>query len=169
MAEVFIGLGANVGDPAANLRRAISVLHETIDVEVVSSLYRTEPVGIWDQPFFLNAVLKGRTQLEPSDLVALFATIEDEMGRQRDLPMGPRPLDLDLLLYDDRVIGEPGLTVPHARMAERRFVLAPLAEIAPDVVHPLLGQSADELLAVLSAAESVERVALTDWTAAPGG
>ena len=83
--------------------------------------------------------------------------------------MGPRPLDLDLLLYDDRVIEEPGLTVPHARMAERRFVLAPLAEIAPDVVHPVLGRSAEELLSALPAAESVERIAPMDWTAAPDG
>ena len=169
MADVYIGLGANVGDPAGNLRGAISLLRHTIDVDVVSSLYRTEPVGIRDQPFFLNAVLKGRTQLEPSDLVALFETIEKEMGRQRDVPMGPRPLDLDLLLYDDRVIEEPGLTVPHARMAERRFVLAPLAEIAPDVAHPVLGRSADELLAALPVAESVERLALMDWIVAPDG
>lgn len=163
MADVFVGLGANMGDPADQLRAAVVRLGEQIDVAVVSSLYRTEPVGLREQPFFLNAVLRGRTQLDPPALIALFGAIEEEMGRRRHVPMGPRILDLDLLLYDDRIINEPGLSVPHPRMALRRFVLAPLAEIAPDVLHPALGLPVRELLAGLPAEESVERIVVQDW------
>jgi 2-amino-4-hydroxy-6-hydroxymethyldihydropteridine diphosphokinase len=163
MTEVFVGLGANLGDPAEHFRKAIEALGEAIEIEAVSSLYRTEPVGLRDQPFFLNAVLWGRTSLEPRDLIDLFETIEQEMGRQREVSMGPRTLDLDLLLFGGWLIKEPGVRVPHPRMAERRFVLAPLAEIAPAVVHPGLKRTAGELLAALPAAESVERLTVEGW------
>ena len=163
MADIVVGLGANLGDAAANLRSAIARLRDVIDVRAVSSLYRTEPVGLRDQPFFLNAVLTGRTRLEPDELIQRFGAIETEMGRVRAVPMGPRTLDLDLLLYDERVIDEPGTCVPHPRMAERRFVLVPLAEISPDRVHPVLGRTAAQLLADLPADEVVERVVDTSW------
>jgi 2-amino-4-hydroxy-6-hydroxymethyldihydropteridine diphosphokinase len=163
MADVVVGLGANVGDAADNLRTAIIGLRGSIEIEAVSSLYRTEPVGMKDQPFFLNAVLFGQTSEEPRQLLEIFAAIEAEMGRIRDVPMGPRTVDLDLLLYDDRIIEEVGLVVPHPRMAERRFVLAPLAEIAPAVMHPVLGSTAADLLETLPDAESVEVVHEGDW------
>jgi len=163
MADVVIGLGANVGVPEDNLRAAVTRLRDVVEVEAVSSLYRTEPVGPKNQPDFLNAVLAGSTAMEPRDLLAQLVKIEAEMGRRRDVPMGPRTLDLDLLLYEDRVLAEPGLEVPHPRMAERRFVLAPLAELAPGLVHPVLGRTVSELLAALPPGEAAERLVLEDW------
>lgn len=169
MAEVFIGLGSNLGDPAGNLRTGVERLREEIDVDAVSTLYRTEPVGMKDQPPFLNAALRGRTPLAPAELLALFLAVESELGRTRDVPMGPRILDLDLLLYGDLVVDEPGLKVPHPRMARRRFVLAPLAEIAPDAVHPVLGRTVADLLGALPHEEAVERVEGVRWPPPPGG
>jgi len=158
-----VGLGANLGDAEHNLRRAVAKLREVIDVHAVSSLYRTEPVGVRDQPDFLNAVLHGTTQLSPRALIEAFAAIEAEAGRAREMAMGPRTLDLDLLLYDDLVHREPGVEVPHPRMADRRFVLAPLAEIAPDAVHPELGLAASALLRRLSDDAAVERLERDAW------
>lgn len=163
MADVFVGLGANVGDPAENLRTAVRRLGKAIAIRDVSSLYRTEPVGLRDQPFFLNAVVGGVSTLEPRDLMDLFLDIEQEMGRRPTVPMGPRTLDLDLLLYDDRVVREPGLEIPHPRMADRRFVLEPLAEIAPDVIHPVLHRSAAELLEAVPRDSVVDRIRLEGW------
>jgi len=161
--DVFIGLGANIGDPEARLHRAVERLGEALEVVAVSSLYRTEPVGIRDQPFFLNAAVWVRTDLDPSAVHALLQGLEDEGGRVRDVPMGPRTLDLDLLLYGSSTVDEPTLTVPHPRMAERRFVLEPLVEIAPDVRHPVIGASLADLLASLPRAEAVERLDVEGW------
>lgn len=163
MADVAVGLGANLGKTLGNMRQAVERLRNVIEIRAISSLYRTEPVGLRDQPVFLNAVLAGQTQLDPHGLIKAFGEIEDDMGRRRDVPMGPRTLDLDLLLYDDRVIAEAGLAVPHPRMAQRRFVLEPLAEVAPDMVHPVLGRTVAKLLADLPVAEMVERVVEEDW------
>lgn len=158
-----MGLGANVGDPEANLRHAVGVLRRIVDVRRISSLYRTAPVGPVAQPLFLNAVLGGDTDLTPRELITVFRKIEDEAGRTRGLPMGPRTLDLDLLLYGARVVDEDDVQVPHPRMEARRFVLEPLAEIAPDVVHPASGRTARELLVRLGGDEAVVRLTVEDW------
>jgi 2-amino-4-hydroxy-6-hydroxymethyldihydropteridine diphosphokinase len=163
MPEVFVGLGANLGDPAHNLRSAVAQLRELMDLGAVSSLYRTEPVGMRDQPDFLNAVLGGSTRLTPLELMDAFAGIEGALGRVREIPLGPRTLDLDLLLYGSEVVDEAGLQVPHPRMAARRFVLLPLAEIAPHARHPVLGLTVAEMLARLPAAEAVERIEMEAW------
>jgi 2-amino-4-hydroxy-6-hydroxymethyldihydropteridine diphosphokinase len=169
MPEVFVGLGANVGDPLASLRAAIGRLRDIMDVTAVSSLYRTEPVGIRDQPDFLNAVVRGTTALPPGDLLERFLAIERDLGRERTVLMGPRTLDLDLLLYGEEILNVDGLTVPHPRMSERRFVLVPLAEIGADAVHPALGTTVAGLLEALDSTETVERLDLDDWTARSGG
>ena len=163
MAEVFVGLGANVGDRVGQLRGAVRALEGFVTVERVSSLWLTEPVGLREQPPFLNAALRGRTTLEPRMLLTAMAEVEDRMGRRRDVANGPRTIDLDLLLYDDLVADEPGLTLPHPRMSERRFVLAPLAEIAPEVRPRLHGPSVAELLAALPEVEAVERTEHPEW------
>ena len=163
MAEVFLGLGANVGDPVGQLRGAVRALEGFVAVERVSFLWLTEPVGLREQPPFLNAVLRGRTALEPRMLLAAMAEVEDRMGRRRDVANGPRTIDLDLLLYDALVADEPGLTLPHPRMSERRFVLAPLAEIAPEMRLSADGPTVVELLAALPPAEAVERTDHPEW------
>ncbi len=163
MAEVLLGLGANVGDPVGQLRRAVLALEGIISVEQVSSLWLTEPVGLREQPPFLNVVLRGRTGLDPHALLAAVAGIEDGMGRHRSVPNGPRTIDIDLLTYDDLVVDEPGLELPHPRMSERRFVLAPLAEIAPEARPRVGGPTAAELLAGLPQAEAVERIERVGW------
>jgi 2-amino-4-hydroxy-6-hydroxymethyldihydropteridine diphosphokinase len=163
VAEVLLGLGANVGDPVGQLRRAVLALEGIMTVERVSSLWLTEPVGLREQPPFLNVVLRGRTALDPRALLAAVAGIEDGMGRHRIVPNGPRTIDIDLLTYDDLEVDEPGLVLPHPRMSERRFVLAPLAEIAPEARLRPGGTTAADLLAALPQAEAVERIERMGW------
>lgn len=152
MATAYISLGSNLGDRHAYLHQALVALARAGAVTAVSSIYETAPVGFTAQPAFLNAVARLETSLPPVELMTALLAIERELGRDRatSVPKGPRTLDLDLLLYDDRVIDQPGLTVPHPAMHERRFVLEPLAEIAPDALHPILKRSASALLASLS-------------------
>lgn len=148
MARAYVGLGSNLGDREAALRSALELLGE--DVVAVSTLRETEPVGYLDQPAFLNAAAALETALEPHALLERLLAVERELGRTRDGPrFGPRTIDLDLLLYEDRVIDEPGLVVPHPRMAERRFVLEPLAELDPDLAVPGRGRVADLLARLL--------------------
>ena len=148
MARAFIGLGSNLGDREAALRGALELLGE--DVVAVSSFRETEPVGYLDQPAFLNAAAALETGLEPRALLERLLGVERELGRTREGPRyGPRTIDLDLLVYDDRVIDEPGLVVPHPRLAERRFVLEPLAELDPNLVVPGHGRVADLLARLL--------------------
>jgi 2-amino-4-hydroxy-6-hydroxymethyldihydropteridine diphosphokinase len=144
MAGVYLGLGSNLGDREAALHSALELLGD--EVVAVSSFRETDPVGYLDQPRFLNAAATLETDLEPRALLDRLLEVERELGRTRDGPrFGPRTIDLDLLLYGDRVIDEPGLVVPHPRLAERRFVLEPLAELDPDLVVPGLGRVEDLL------------------------
>jgi 2-amino-4-hydroxy-6-hydroxymethyldihydropteridine diphosphokinase len=138
---VYLALGSNLGDRRANLSSAVERLREQVVILALSSLYETEPAYVTDQPRFLNAVLRGRTTLAASALLAFVKHIERELGRTAGQRNGPRVMDVDLLLYGEQTIDIPELTIPHPRMAERPFVLAPLAEIAPDLIPPGWGES----------------------------
>jgi 2-amino-4-hydroxy-6-hydroxymethyldihydropteridine diphosphokinase len=147
----FVGLGSNVGDRAGYLRRAVELLRAEPGLEViaVSSVRETEPVGLVDQPRFLNAAVEIETGLTAPDLLDRLLAVEQALGRRRTGPRwGPRTIDLDLLLYGREVVDEPGLTVPHPRLAERRFVLEPLHELDPNLVVPRRGPVSDLLSAL---------------------
>ena len=146
MSIAYIALGSNLGDKEKNLRRAIMLLlQQGIDVERVSSFISTEPYGVTDQPQFLNAVCRVRTSLTPLALLDVLLATELAMGRVRLRHWGERNIDLDLLLYEDVVMDEPRLRLPHPDMQNRDFVLLPLAEIAPELVHPTLKKTIQEL------------------------
>ncbi|HKS68351.1 MAG TPA: 2-amino-4-hydroxy-6-hydroxymethyldihydropteridine diphosphokinase [Candidatus Acidoferrales bacterium] len=148
MARVYLSLGSNMGDRAANIGRALKELGERgFRIARSSSLYETEPVEVRDQPWFLNSVAEGETKMEPEELLEAALAVERLMGRERRVQKGPRVIDIDMLLYDGAVIHRPGLEIPHPRMAERRFVLAPMAEIAPAAMHPVLKKTMATLLA----------------------
>lgn len=151
----YIGLGANLGDPRRQVEEAIERLGEAEEVEVmrVSSFYLTPPLGPPGQPWYVNAAAQVKTRLTAEELMTVLLGIETAMGRVRGERWGPRLIDLDLLLYNGEIISRPDLTVPHPEMHRRAFVLAPLAEIAPDAWHPVLEKSAAELLANLDAAD----------------
>jgi 2-amino-4-hydroxy-6-hydroxymethyldihydropteridine diphosphokinase len=150
VAVAFIGVGANLDEPVEKVRNALAELDRLPATRVAqrSSLYRTAPVGYLDQPDFINAVARIETALDPHRLLAALLEIESRYGRVRSVRNAPRTLDLDVLLYGDRVLDEQGLSIPHPRMHERAFVLVPLAEIAPEVVIPGRGRVTDLLAAV---------------------
>jgi len=150
-----------MGDRELNLLRAVAEIGRLPDGKVtgLSPFYETSPVGVTDQPSFYNAVLRLHTALSPHELLERLLGIETEIfGRTRTIHWGPRRMDLDLLLHGDACITEDGLVVPHPRMAERRFVLQPLCDIAPELVHPVLGKSIIELLRALRSDETVTRI-----------
>lgn len=140
MAVVFLGLGTNLGDREHNLEGTLQLLGLEVELQRVSSLYETEPVGYADQPWFLNAVCRAETNLSPRRLLHTVKRIEQEVGREATFHWGPRVIDIDILLYDDLSLREPDLEIPHPRLPERGFVLTPLREIAPALVHPETGE-----------------------------
>jgi len=147
---VYLSLGSNVGDRAKNLQNALAALEaKNVHVVRVSSMFETEPVDYLDQPWFLNCAVQAETQLPPLGLLYALREIEVKMGSQKLVPKGPRLIDMDILLYGDEMIETSELQVPHPRLHLRRFVLAPLAEIAPEARHPVLGASVAEILANL--------------------
>lgn len=145
-AVIYLSLGTNLGDRRENLRLAHAALPLHIQVVKFSSIYETEPWGYPDQPSFLNQVVQAQTNLAPPALLVTLKDIERTLGRRPTFRYGPRLIDLDILLYDSLVLDTPMLTIPHQRLAERAFVLVPMVEIAPDVIHPVLGMSMRQLL-----------------------
>ena len=150
MTVAYVGLGANVGPREVTLLRAVDLLAEADDVQVlaVSRLRETDPVGVVEQPPFLNGAVQIETSLVPRTLLELLLQTERSLGRVRAKRWGPRSVDLDLLVYGDEIVDEPGLRVPHARLSERRFALEPLAELDPDLVIPGLGRVSAALTAL---------------------
>jgi 2-amino-4-hydroxy-6-hydroxymethyldihydropteridine diphosphokinase len=144
---IYLGLGSNVGDRAEHFRYALKALSErNISVWRSASLYWTEPRDLEGQPWFLNTVVEIRTLLDPEALLQECLEVERAAGRVRDVPKGPRPLDIDIVLYKDLVVDLPDLTIPHPRYRERRFVLVPLVELAPDIADPACGLTMCQLL-----------------------
>jgi 2-amino-4-hydroxy-6-hydroxymethyldihydropteridine diphosphokinase len=146
MTRAFILAGTNLGDRKANLEFARKSLADRAIVVRFSSCFETEPVGYWDQPWFLNQAIELETELSPHDLLLFCQSIEASCGRVRSFPNAPRTLDLDILLFGDAVISDKDLVVPHPRLHKRRFALEPLAQISPDTIHPLLKKSIRRLL-----------------------
>jgi 2-amino-4-hydroxy-6-hydroxymethyldihydropteridine diphosphokinase len=145
MSYAYLGLGSNLGDREAMLRHAVEELASFVRVDIISDLYETEPIGFEDQPWFLNCACAGHTELAPLALLHACKGLETHLGRQPGPRFGPRVIDIDLLAYEDLVLDTGELTLPHPRLHERGFVLAPMTDIAPDWRHPLLGHTVREL------------------------
>jgi 2-amino-4-hydroxy-6-hydroxymethyldihydropteridine diphosphokinase len=157
MVTVYLALGSNLGDRMGNLRSAIEHLSQKLTVKKVSSVYETEPLYFKEQPLYLNAALSAMTKLNPLQLLRFVKGVETGLGRQPGFRNAPRTIDIDILFYGDRIIETPRLTVPHPRIAERAFVLAPLAEIAPGLVHPVTHKEVSELLAEVEGKDGVKK------------
>jgi len=155
---VYLSLGSNVGDRAANLNAAIARLGAFGEVVAVSSFYETEPVEFAAQPWFLNCAVKLDTEKMPKQLLAAILDLEQKMGRRRVQKGGPRSIDIDILLFGNSIVDTQGLTVPHPAMHQRRFVLEPLAEIAPEVRHPVFKRTIRELRDALPPGQAVHKV-----------
>ena len=146
VSTVYLALGTNLGDRMDNLRRAIAALSPSVKVTALSSVYETPPWGYADQPAFLNMALAAETDLEPLALIAFLKKLETDLGREKTFRNGPRLIDMDILFNDDLVFEQADLVIPHPRLHERAFVLVPLNEIAPDLMHPVLKRTIRDLL-----------------------
>ena len=155
MSIIYLALGTNLGDRLANLRTAIESFAPELRATNESTIYETPPWGFTEQPAFLNMVIEAETSLEPRALLIYLKKREDELGRVKNFRNGPRQIDLDILFYDDLVLDEDGLTIPHPRLQERAFVLVPLADIAPEFEHPILGKRVAELLQDMDTSEII--------------
>lgn len=155
--EVYLALGSNLGDRMGNLKLAVERLSQKMTIKKLSSVYETEPVYYKEQPLYLNAVLSAVTELEPSDLLRFVKGIESDLGRQPSFRNAPRLIDIDILFYGDGVVQTAELTIPHPRIAERAFVLVPLAEIAPKLVHPVTHEKVEDLLSVVNGLGGVRK------------
>ena len=155
---VYLSLGSNVGDRAGNLNTAIEGLRTFGEVIAVSSFYETEPVEFTAQAWFLNCAVALDTEKTPKELLAGILDIEHRLGRKRGQNKGPRIIDIDILMFGSLIVDDPGLTIPHPAMPKRRFVLEPLAEIAPDVLHPLFKRTIGELNDVLPPGQAVRKL-----------
>ena len=159
VAEIsYLSVGSNLGDRATNLRTAVAQLEAAGRLLAVSAIYETQPVDVPNQPWFLNCVAAIKTEKTPGELLQLALQVEATMGRVRMRDKGARKIDIDIVLFGDRVVNEPGLRIPHPAMHHRRFVLEPLVEIAPEARHPELGKTARELLAALASGQTVRRL-----------
>jgi len=154
---VYLSLGSNVGDRAGNLNAAIERLRAFGEVVAVSAFYETEPLEFTAQPWFVNCAVALNTEKTPRELLAGILDIEQKLGRRREQKKGPRIIDIDILLYGDAIVEASGLTIPHPAMHERRFVLEPLAEIAPDVRHPVFNRTIKELRDALPPGQAVRK------------
>lgn len=146
MVIVYLGLGSNLGDRKQNLAQALELLSQQAEIEQLSPIYETEPVGFEAQPLFLNAVCRISTRLSPNKLLAFAKKIEAALGRKPSFPNAPRTVDIDILFYGNRIIKSTNLTIPHPRLTQRAFMLIPLAEIAPGELHPENRKTVKELL-----------------------
>ncbi len=156
MHVVYIGIGSNIGDRQENISKAISLIKEKSKIIKISSIYETEPVGYKDQDRFLNLALMIRTESSPEELFGFLQSIERKMGRVKRIKNGPRIIDLDILFYDDEIINEENLKIPHPRLHERMFVLKPLMDISPDFAHPVLKKKIREMVLELKKTEQVK-------------
>jgi 2-amino-4-hydroxy-6-hydroxymethyldihydropteridine diphosphokinase len=159
MHDVYLGLGSNVGERILFIARAVKKLKasRSVHFKKVSGIYETEPVGIREQAKFLNAAVWAETSFSPHELLVYLKSLEKQLGRRKNARWGPREIDIDILMYGDLVLNEPPLTIPHAEMNNRKFVLQPLAEIAPGAIHPALHVTVAALLARCTDTSTVER------------